>query len=616
MQVLHSWDNTPGRSTMNTHALLANFALYALLAVSPTTLAADVLQNVPHDALGFIVLKNLTATDTNVDQLLRTLNAEYPSPLIFLKAVTGINEGLNPQGDFLFAVLPPNGPPNAPPQYCVWLPVADYDRMLTALEATPGDEISAVRVADEDLLIARHGDWALLMDPDQRERMVQLLKTPPTPPAAVAAWKSWIDENDVAAVLLHDGIQETLQWSAKPPKASGEPNPAEDATDDIFGQAEGEGAENPFAAAADGDLPPNPLYDPIRREVHKWIIRSPKLKDMFEHSDAIGCAARLDDAGNALTSLRLKPSDVRQLGAAANAETPLPPALYQQDDFILNGAGQFPPPLTSIISATYARRVLDDLKNTEHIIFDDATAARFQQAFETAASDIASWAVLTQPSDQTTGLYNNNFLIIHATSAKTFVEHASDVMQIWNKMHRDAKGATRFVFDIEESKIGERQATQYLLDVAATDNMPALPEIRQAMEKFFGPGGKMRLWLVPVDDHSVLLATATPEQVAAALASLDRKQPIDWNHPELAAANALLPGQADWRIFMSPRGHYEWHRREAEAMNGPIFGAPVPKEFAESPPIAFAGEVRDNELRLEAAIPAKTIEIAGTFFKK
>ena len=600
---------------MITRQLPARLATLALLALLPTaTRAADVLQNVPHDALGFVVLKNLTATDTKFDRLLKTLNVDYPSPLVFLKAVTGIDEGLDPQGDFLLAVLPPNGTPNAPPQYCVWLPVADYDRMLNSLEALPSDEIAAVRVAEEDLLIAHHGDWALVMDPDQRDRMVRLLKEPANPPAAVASWKSWIDENDVAAVLLHDGIQQILQWSGKPPKAPGKPA-AEESVDDIFGQTEEAAADNPFAAT-DGQLPPNPLYDPIRLEVHKWIIRSPKLKELFEHADAVGCAARIDDAGNALTSLRLKPPNDRPLGTVANAETPLPPALYQDGDYILNGAGHFPTAITTIVAATYANRALDDLKNTEHIDLDAATAARFQQAFETAASDIASWTILTQPGDQTTGLYNNKFMIVHAAAAKTFVEHAGDVMLIWNKMHRDAKGATHFVFDIEETKIGQRNATQYLLDVAATDNMPALPEIRQAMEKFFGPGGKMRLWLVPVDDQIVLVGTGTPEQVTAALASLDRKQSIDWNHPELTAANALLPSQVDWRIFMGPRGHYAWQRRNAEAMNGPVFGAPAPKEFPPSPPIAFAGSVRDNELRLEAAIPAETIKAAGAYHKK
>ena len=299
---------------MKIRPLLASFASLALLILAPTTIrAADVLQNVPHDALGFVVLKNLTATDTKVDQLLKTLNAEYPSPLVFLNAVTGIDEGLNLRGDFLLAVLPPGVYQKTEPQFCVWLPVVNYDRMLTTLEATPGERISAVRVADEDLVIARHGDWALLMDPTTRSHATNAGSVRRNPPAAVATWKCWIDENDVAAVLLHDGIQEILQWSAKQPETPGEPNPAEDADDDLFGNAEAPAADNPFAAAGDGELPPNPFYVPIRREVHKWIVRSPKLKDLFEHAEAVGSAPRLDEAGNALTSLRLKPSNDRQL---------------------------------------------------------------------------------------------------------------------------------------------------------------------------------------------------------------------------------------------------------------------------------------------------------------
>jgi hypothetical protein len=98
--------------------------------------------------------------------------------------------------------------------------------------------------------------------------------------------------------------------------------------------------------------------------------------------------------------------------------------------------------------------------------------------------------------------------------------------------------------------------------------------------------------------------------------ALDRKQSIDWNRPEFDTANSLLPVQADWRIFMSPRGHYEWYRSNAEAMNGPVFGAPAPKEFPASPPIAFAGSVRENELHIDASIPAETIKAAGAYLKK
>jgi hypothetical protein len=190
-------------------------------------------------------------------------------------------------------------------------------------------------------------------------------------------------------------------------------------------------------------------------------------------------------------------------------------------------------------------------------------------------------------------------------------------MQHWNNLHRDAQSDTNYVFDVEETKVGDRQATQFLLDMTKTYE-PAPPELRQVMEQFFGPGGKMRWWIVPLDDQTVLLAAATPEQVSAAVQTLDRRAAIDWSKPELEAANKLLAERAEWRFFFSPRGHYAWKRRQNEAMNNgvPVIGAKPAKDFPASPPIAFSGIVENDELRIEIAISSKTIASAGNYFKE
>ncbi len=589
---------------------LASFSSIAFASLLATTIfAADVLQHVPHDALGFVVIKNLAATDTKVDRLLKTLNSPYPSPLVFLKAVTGIDEGVNAQGEFMLAVLPGAGDDDSAPQFAVWLPISDFDSMLKSLDATPGDAISAIRVADEDLLIARLGDWALIMDPDQRGRMEKMLSDKPTPPATIAAWKDWIDDNDVAAVVLPGGVSATLRWAAKAPAGFPE-NPAADveSADDLFGAAEE--VDDPFVAAnavpASGGI-----YEPVHAAVHKWIGRSRELHEWLKQVAVIGCAVRLDERGNVMASVRLRSSNEHPFATGADAAVPSPPSMYQQLDFVLHGAGHIPTSLMSVASATYARKILNELKDVEHVDLDDKTAERFVQAFQAAASGIDSWVVATPLGKKSDGAYTNNFLALRVASAKTFVEQAGDVMQLWNQMHRDAKHGTRMVFDIEETKIGERSATQYSLDVATIEGMPAIPETRQAMERFFGPGGKLRVWLVQVDDQTVLLAAATPEQVTKGLQLVDRKLPSEWNQPKLAAANKLLAEKSDVRLFISPHGQSKWGRRLSEAMTGPNFG-PAAKEFPESPPVGFAGQVRGNELWLEAAIPAETIQHAGS----
>jgi hypothetical protein len=183
-------------------------------------------------------------------------------------------------------------------------------------------------------------------------------------------------------------------------------------------------------------------------------------------------------------------------------------------------------------------------------------------------------------------------------------------------MNRDAQSGTRMVFDIEEMKLGNRDATQYSLDVANLDGMPVIPEIRQAMERFFGPGGKLRMWVVPVDEKQVLLAAATQTQVTAALEAIDRQQVLDWNRADTAAANKLLPREAAMRLFLSPHGQSEWHRRQMEAMNGAVIGGPVRREFPNSPPIGFSVSILENELRVDAAVPRETSEAAGEVHKK
>jgi hypothetical protein len=595
------------------------FAILAIgiliLAQHPTTRAADVLQNVPHDALGFAVIKNLSATDMKVGKLLAKFNAQYPSPLVFLEAVTGIREGLESQGDFMLAMLPPNGGRDLVPQYCVWLPVTDYDRLLTLLEAAPGDPVSVIRIAGEDLLIARQGAWAVLMDPDQRPRMEQLLKDDKKLPAAVAAWKSWIEDNDVAVVMLHSGIEQVLDWSAHPPK-SNDPD-ADESDDDLFGQLEEPDQDDAFVAAPVAEPLPNPLNDRLRREIHKWIVRAPKVKELVMHAEAIAAAGNLDEAGNASVSVRLKPSNERRFDLTSNPDTTLPPTLFEKGEFILHGAGHLPSSLMATFASAYCRRTLDDLKANDRIELDDELAAQFGESLVTAASDITAWSIAHQPGDLKTGVYNNSFLVLRVPSTRTFLEHAANAMDRWNTMHRESDNETKYVFDIEATTIGVREATQYLLDIGETGGIPALPEMRQLMEKFFGPGGKMRMWLVPVDEQIVLLGAGTPEQVAAALEALERREQIDWNGSAFVAANKLLAQTVDWRVFFSPRGYYDWKRREAEAMNNgmPVIGAKPAKDFPASPPIVLFGNTRDNELKVNAAVTAETIKAAGAYFK-
>jgi hypothetical protein len=294
-----------------------------------------------------------------------------------------------------------------------------------------------------------------------------------------------------------------------------------------------------------------------------------------------------------------------------------PPALQESGGFVLSAAGHFPPQIASTYAEAYVRRVAADLQNEEGTEFDDTALKRLLDAVKKAASEVRSVVVLSQPGEKPQPVYSNEFLAVRVGSSSQFAEQAREAMRLWNSASRGAKGETKLVFDVEETKVGERNATLYSLDVASLDGGAAVPEVRQIMEQMFGPGGKLRLWIVPLDETTVLMASATPEQVAEVVKVAKQKKPIAWSEGELTEVARMLPGEADWRGFVDLHQYFEWKRRESTAMIGvPVIGGPMVRDFPSAPPVAVAGGIREGEVWADVAVLAPTLRSADTFLTR
>jgi hypothetical protein len=493
------------------------------------------------------------------------------------------------------------------------LPIADYDRFIASLGGSAGQKITGITIAGEDLLVARQEKWALVMDPDQRTRMEGMLDASP-PPQPTLKWTKWIDTQDVAVVVLSSGVRDALDWAMADDAANAAGQAAEEiAGDDIFGPAEADDS-------APRRGPPRQtsfsIVTKVQLLMRYWLTRSPRVLEWAKGTEAISVGMRLDDQGNAHAGMRVafgnNSDDVRAISRIADQGETLP-ALDQGDDFIVTATGALPPVLASTAASAYVRALIDEMKTEEHLAIEEATLERFYQEVEHAADMVESIAVFARPGDEQDGVYTNSFLAVRVASADAFVDHAGEVMRLWNQMNRDSQRGTQLIFDVDDMTIGERTAKQYSIDIAAADGSPALPEIRQAMEKLFGPGGKMRLFVVPVDDRTALLAAATPEQIAAILETLELKQANDWNREPFGVTNALLPGDSDWRLFFSPHGYNRWLARKMNAITGPVFGGPLVKDFPASPPVGVAGGIKDQELWADFVVPAQTIRALSVY---
>jgi hypothetical protein len=563
------------------------------------------------------VARDIGSNDAKIQRLLTTLQTPLGGPLAFLQAATGISDGLNRRGDLLLAVLPGDAGAELP-KFCVWFPVADYERFVASLGSKPASSITAVTVGGVDLLVGKHGDWALVMDPDERERMERMLAAKPTPPRQAAAWKTWIETNDVTCVALSGALHDILTWAATPWVGhGGSAEPAGSVDEDLFGDSIDEidvAPQNP----AGPNRTANDLGTKVLSTVRTVITSSPKMLQWAHAAEATALGVRLDEHGNAVAGVRVVWNTDGNFWPNARPGTGdigLPARIYKGGEFVVQGTGKVPQPLTAVIAGTYVRLLVDDLKTEMGLALDSNTVTRFQDAVEQAAAEVPAAEVLSVPGEKEDGVYTNHFLVVRVDSAATFVDHTNEVMRLWNQMNRDAENGTRLVFDVEEIAVGGRTATHYTIDIAAADGAPVIPEVRQAMEKLFGPGGKMRLIVAPADDHNVLLAMATPEQAASVLKSLREKQAESKSGDVSDATNKLLPQEGDWKLYVSPHGYNRWLSRQMDAMTGPVFGGPIIKEFPASPPIGIVGGAKDYELWIDAAVPAETIQSAGTYLQ-
>jgi hypothetical protein len=266
--------------------------------------------------------------------------------------------------------------------------------------------------------------------------------------------------------------------------------------------------------------------------------------------------------------------------------------------------------------APYVRQVASKLGTLFGIQLDETAIAEFRSAAERAVGDVNAIAVLALPGTGQEGVYTNDFLAVRVESAEVFLRHAADAMGRWNAMLDKAKDSVRIVFDSRPVTIGGHQGTEYSFDMAAAVGAPALPDIRQTMERFVGHGGRFRLQFVALDDRTVLLAAANEEQAAKAIELLGRAVPAATEPVELQNAAKLLATPAAWQLFVSPHGYNQWLKREMDAMLGPVIGGPVVRDFSESPPIGLAGGVDGRTVWAEMAAPVDTLRATGKYFTK
>ena len=574
-----------------------------LVAVAAVGRGQEIIDNVPRDALAFLVVRDLSGVQA---QFMRFSNPNAMNPAIdmfpigILNATIGNNRGLDRRGDLLFVVRSGNRSLAESP-LCVWLPVSDYPLFVRTLGGKPEEPITVITIQRQDVLCAHHGKWALIMDANERQRLEATLDGEPQPPGRLAAWRDWLLGNSIAvAVFPNAASREALRDWAGGTTTSPAAAASSRAIEDLFSPArpDGSGEERGLAA--------------FRKSLGKALSTSPQLSQLAIESDAAALGVRID-AGNLRAGLRMAWPDDRWRPTAGEGKLAAP-TLHREGEFTFSGGGKFPSTFTKAVAESFVLSAMAEMRaENPRSTFDAALIDQFVKASEAAAAQIAGATVFHTPGGEKDGVFTNHFLAVRVPSAVTFSSQIAEAMRLWNEISSTAQPSTKSVFESKLIEIGGRKATQYSLDIAASEGLPDEPTLRQTMERLFGPDRKMHRFVVEVDANTVLLAGATADQIAATLKFLKDATPGSWNASNVAISNQLLPEQADWKLFANPNGYTKWLQRTNLVTFGEVVGAPPLELFPLTPPVSFAGSFPEGQLSVEFAVPADSLRVGQAY---
>jgi hypothetical protein len=186
---------------------MALVACAALAAAAGSAGAADVLEVVPSDAMGVLVINNLGQTDAKVQQLAGQLQLPQVAMLTKIKSDLGLEKGIDDTGSLaVAAVVPGDG---TAPVAVAYVPTGDYAELLKQLKASvPTDGVASFTAPDGDsALIAELGGFAVVTESSNRAALDAALSMKRSIAADTPSLETWRTQTQVYAIATPAGVR-------------------------------------------------------------------------------------------------------------------------------------------------------------------------------------------------------------------------------------------------------------------------------------------------------------------------------------------------------------------------------------------------------------------------
>jgi hypothetical protein len=572
--------------------IVASVLLAAL--ASGAAHAESVLEYLPAETLGFAVVRNIEGANGKIEGVLKIFadlsDAPVPAPWPFIKGATGLGAGVNESGDALVAILGGGGSAEIKP--LILLAVDDYSQFAGSIGGDASGEICRVTIAGEEVLAARRGGYAMLMNVEHRPTMETLLSAEPKAATYLAPVADWMGANDVTAMLTPTGV-------------------------DVL-TAMGQSALAAQRAAFEKQLS-GPQFAPMLKQLQQNLKMYESLLGFFgAEVDSAAVALSIDAGTNVRISKRVVFDNQGQLAGLGDLE-PLdrsPLTGFAAEPFVFAAGGPVPRKWGEFMSS-WARRVSEEFSAASGFEkFTDEEWKKVEETWRATMTGVRSTGMVMLAGGPDDPLVSNIFGVTKVDDAERYLKARREAIELWNGLLKKSTSDIKMKYDLDEVEIAGKQGLLMTVDIAASADDPNVPMFGAIVKNAFGEDGKFRTYLVAADGETVVSGLASKEKMEQAVGRVLAGNAALVESAEVKTTASLLDAGAPWRAFVSPQGCVQWASRLMKQIISQ-FGGGVPEipEYPKSPPVGISVNLASGQLHAEMVWPAETLKQLAKYIK-
>jgi hypothetical protein len=565
-------------------------------AATAAQAADNYLKIIPSTALAWGVVNHMDEANDKFQKLGTIVQAPLPNPLELFKTRFGITKGLDEKGaagGFGIAGKTEKDPSVG----AFFFAVTDEKAFLGNFKVVKaGDKINEVKVdsknpdgsdLSETLCLSFRNGYALIAPPSDRAAIEASWDAKQDISAEMAGLESWLAENDATWVGTAAGIK----YAAK-------------AIGEELKKSKDSLAQGPDAAVLSSVFG---FYGSILEVAPKEVsVAAAGIRCDKQGSVRIIGRARLVNGGQISKAVAEIPP-VKQ-----NLLSGLPGG-----PFAFAAAGVGVPGLAD----GYMNLVGGLMKSMPSVYgLSPEDLEKMSKESVDAMRQVRSMSMVMKTGKRGDPIFSNVFSVMQVENSQQLLDLQEKSAANNSKILQNAKEGILKSMTVKRLEIAGKPALQYELTYDVSKMAGPDPDAsRTVLEPMLGIGGKLLFYYVAADEHTVLMgAGVSQERMVAALDVLKQPKKGLAEDPDVAATAAMLPADAQWVAYMSPRGYMQLIQRVMTATvksTNPDVEVPTLPEFPKCPPVGFALQATPAELHAEIAVPSSLVQAAGEYVK-